>query len=151
MVADTGAAPTFLELAAGAEHHARGNPVGAMTQRAGLTRRTFTRRPRAATGHLPMDCVHALRLVKAKRVIEQDAGGIDDVAYNVGCEDPTFLRRLHRREAGLAPAACRREIRASSSTRQAQRARPEERPALERELDRLRLAWRLRAVGRSSG
>jgi AraC-like DNA-binding protein len=110
MVADIGAAPTFLELAAGAEHQARGNPVGAMPQRAGLTRRTFTRRPRAATGHLPMDCVHALRLVKAKRVIEQDAGGIDDVAYDVGDEDPTFSRHLYRREFGLTTAACRREL-----------------------------------------
>ena len=29
--------------------------VEAMTQRAGLTRRTFARRFRAATGYLPMD------------------------------------------------------------------------------------------------
>jgi len=38
-----------------AEHYAQGNPVEAMTQRAGLTRRTFARRFRAATGYLPMD------------------------------------------------------------------------------------------------
>ena len=93
-----------------AEHYAQANPVEAMTQRAGLTRRTFTRRFRAATGHLPMDYVHAVRVEKAKRIIEQDAGGIDDVAYQVGYEDPTFFRRLFKREVGLTPAAYRRKF-----------------------------------------
>jgi transcriptional regulator GlxA family with amidase domain len=93
-----------------AEHYAQANPVEAMTQRAGLTRRTFTRRFRAATGQLPMDYVHAVRVENAKRIIEQDAGGIDDVAYQVGYEDPTFFRRLFKREVGLAPAAYRRKF-----------------------------------------
>ena len=92
-----------------AEHYAQGNPVEAMTQRAGLARRTFTRRFRAATGYLPMDYVHALRVEKAKRIIEHDAGGIDDVAYQVGYEDPAFFRRLFKREVGLTPAAYRRK------------------------------------------
>jgi transcriptional regulator GlxA family with amidase domain len=93
-----------------AEHYAQAHPVETMTQRAGLTRRTFTRRFRAATGHLPMDYVHAVRVEKAKRIIEQDAAGIDDVAYQVGYEDPTFFRRLFKREVGLTPAAYRRKF-----------------------------------------
>ncbi len=65
-----------------AEHYAQANPVEAMTQRTGLTRRTFTRRFRAATGHLPMDYVHAVRVEKAKRIIEQDAEvGLTPAAY----------------------------------------------------------------------
>ena len=93
-----------------AEHFAQVNPVEAMTKRAGLTRRTFTRRFRAATGHLPMDYVHAIRIDRAKRLIEQEAGGLDDVAYKVGYEDPTFFRRLFKREVGLTPAAYRRKF-----------------------------------------
>jgi AraC-like DNA-binding protein len=57
-----------------------------------------------------MDYVHAVRVEKAKRIIEQDAGGIDDVAYQVGYEDPTFFRRLFKREVGLTPAAYRRKF-----------------------------------------
>jgi AraC-like DNA-binding protein len=56
-----------------------------------------------------MDYVHAVRVEKAKRIIERDAGGIDDVAYEVGYEDPTFFRRLFKREVGLTPAAYRRK------------------------------------------
>jgi transcriptional regulator GlxA family with amidase domain len=93
-----------------AEHYSQSNPVEAMTKRAGLTRRTFTRRFRAATGYLPMDYVHALRVDRAKRIIEQEASGLDDVAYKVGYEDPTFFRRLFKREVGLTPAAYRRKF-----------------------------------------
>lgn len=34
----------------------------------------------------------------------EDAAGIDDVAYQVGYEDPAFFRRLFKREVGLTPA-----------------------------------------------
>ena len=37
-------------------------------------------------------------------------GGIDDVGYAVGYEDPTFFRRLFRRTTGLSPAAYRRKM-----------------------------------------
>jgi transcriptional regulator GlxA family with amidase domain len=85
------------------------NPVEAMTKRSGLTQRTFARRFRAATGYLPMDYVHALRVEQAKRLIERGAA-LEDVAFEVGYEDPTFFRRLFKREAGLTPAAYRRKF-----------------------------------------
>ena len=93
-----------------AGHYAQVNPVEAMTRRSGLTPRTFSRRFRAATGRLPIDYVHALRIEQAKRLIEQEATGLDDVAYQVGYGDPTFFRRLFKREVGLTPAAYRRKF-----------------------------------------
>ncbi|XHS76887.1 GlxA family transcriptional regulator [Burkholderiaceae bacterium UC74_6] len=93
-----------------AAHYAQPAPVEAMAQRAGLTRRTLARRFRAATGQLPMDYVHALRIEQAKRIIERQAASIDEVASEVGYEDPTFFRRLFKREVGLTPAAYRRKF-----------------------------------------
>ena len=93
-----------------ARNYARANPVDAMAKRSGLTQRTFARRFQAATGYLPMDYVHALRVEQAKRIIEQEARGLDDVAFDVGYEDPTFFRRLFKREVGLTPAAYRRKF-----------------------------------------
>jgi len=93
-----------------AKNYAKANPVDAMTKRSGLTRRTFSRRFRTATGYLPMDYVHALRIEQAKRIIEQEASGLEDVAYKVGYEDPTFFRRLFKREVGLTPATYRRKF-----------------------------------------
>jgi transcriptional regulator GlxA family with amidase domain len=93
-----------------AEHYVRANPVATMAEHAGLKPRTFARRFRAATGYLPMDYVHALRIEEAKQLIETEAGGIDDVGLKVGYEDPTFFRRLFKRRTGLTPAAYRRKF-----------------------------------------
>jgi len=92
-----------------ADHYATPNPVTAMTQRAGLTTRTFARRFRAATDRRPIDHVHALRIEGARQLLETGAVGVDDVGYRVGYEDPTFFRRLFKRTTGMTPAAYRRK------------------------------------------
>ena len=81
-----------------------------MAERSGLKPRRFARRFRAATGYLPMDYVHALRVEEAKQLIETESAGIDQVGFSVGYEDPTFFRRLFKRNAGLTPAAYRRKF-----------------------------------------
>jgi transcriptional regulator GlxA family with amidase domain len=86
------------------------NPVATMAERSGLQPRTFARRFRAATGYLPMDYVHALRIEEAKQLIETEETGIDEIGFKVGYEDATFFRRLFKRKAGLTPAAYRRKF-----------------------------------------
>jgi transcriptional regulator GlxA family with amidase domain len=81
-----------------------------MAQRAGLKPRTFARRFRSATGYLPMDYVHTLRIEEAKQLIETEGGSIDDIGLTVGYEDTTFFRRLFKRKTGLTPAAYRRKF-----------------------------------------
>jgi transcriptional regulator GlxA family with amidase domain len=93
-----------------AESYASANPVTAMTERSGLTKRTFARRFRRATGQRPIDYVHALRIERARQLIETDGGAIDDVGSRVGYEDPTFFRRLFKRTTGMTPAAYRRKF-----------------------------------------
>jgi transcriptional regulator GlxA family with amidase domain len=93
-----------------AQNYACANPVATMAERSGLKPRTFARRFRTATGYLPMDYVHALRIEEAKQFIETESTGIDQVGFSVGYEDPTFFRRLFKRRAGLTPAAYRRKF-----------------------------------------
>ncbi len=93
-----------------AQNYVCANPVATMAEHAGLQPRTFARRFRAATGYLPMDYVHALRIEEAKQCIETETGSIDDVGLQVGYEDPTFFRRLFKRQTGLTPAAYRRKF-----------------------------------------
>ena len=57
------------------EHFATENPVTAMAEQSGLTRRTFARRFRAATGKRPIDYVHGLRIERARELIE--SGSVD--------------------------------------------------------------------------
>ena len=86
------------------------NPVARMAERAGLKPRTFSRRFRAATGYQPMDYVHAIRIEKAKELLESGADSVEDIGHKVGYEDPTSFRRLFKRKAGLSPAAYRRKF-----------------------------------------
>lgn len=93
-----------------AENYDGPNPVASMAEYSGLNPRTFMRRFRMATGYLPMDYVHALRIEEAKQFIETEGIDMDDVGYRVGYEDPTFFRRLFKRIVGLTPAAYRRKF-----------------------------------------
>ncbi len=86
------------------------NPVAAMAGRSGLKPRTFARRFRSATGYLPIEYVHAVRVEEARRLLELEDVGVDDVGWRVGYEDPTFFRRLFKRQTGLSPAAYRRKM-----------------------------------------
>ena len=92
------------------DHYATSNPVTEMSDRSGLTRRTFARRFRAATGRRPIDHVHALRIEAARQLIESGVPAVDEVGFQVGYEDPTFFRRLFKRTTGLTPAAYRRKF-----------------------------------------
>ena len=92
-----------------ADHFETPNPVTAMTERSGLTKRTFARRFRAATDRRPIDHVHALRIEGARQLLETGGGAAGDVGYQVGYEDPTFFRRLFKRTTGMTPAAYRRK------------------------------------------
>jgi transcriptional regulator GlxA family with amidase domain len=93
-----------------AQNYVCANPVAAMAEQSGLKPRTFARRFRAATGYLPMDYFHALRIEEAKQLIETESAGIDETGVKVGYEDLTFFRRLFKRKAGLTPAAYRRKF-----------------------------------------
>ncbi len=86
------------------------NPVAAMVERSGLRSRTFGRRFRAATGHRPIDFVHALRTDEARHLLESSPRSIDEVGFSVGYDDPTFFRRLFKRQTGMTPAAYRRKF-----------------------------------------
>jgi transcriptional regulator GlxA family with amidase domain len=106
----TSDAPIRDSLAWIADNYALANPVTAMAERSGLTSRTFARRFLAATGRRPIDYVQALRVERARALIESSGGRLDDVGSAVGYEDPAFFRRLFKRTTGLSPAAYRRKF-----------------------------------------
>lgn len=92
-------------------HFANANPVQEMIERSRLAERTFKRRFLAATGLNPLEYVQRLRIEEAKRRLERTESSVEEVAWQVGYEDPAFFRRLFKRVAGLAPGAYRRRFR----------------------------------------
>jgi transcriptional regulator GlxA family with amidase domain len=93
-----------------ARHYADPNPVAGMVRQSGLAERTFKRRFRAATGYSPVSYVQAIRIEEAKQILETTPMPTDQVARDVGYEDPAFFRRLFKRETGTTPARYRQRF-----------------------------------------
>lgn len=51
-----------------------------------------------------------LRLSRAKQLLEQTKNAVDDIAGDVGYENPAYFRRLFKRKAGITPGAYRRKF-----------------------------------------
>ncbi len=91
-------------------HYAEPSPVAAMIKLSGLPERSFIRRFSKATGMLPLDYVHSLRLEEAKQMLETGDLPVEAIANEVGYEDTSFFGRLFRRKVGLTPAQYRRRF-----------------------------------------
>ncbi|WP_172294297.1 GlxA family transcriptional regulator [Pseudoruegeria sp. HB172150] len=99
-----------------AENYESPNPVMEMIERSRLNPRTFARRFRTATGYSPIEYVQALRVEEAKQMLEATGQPIDEIALEVGYDDPASFRRLFKRKAGMTAAAYRRKFQPSSFT-----------------------------------
>ena len=93
-----------------AENYALTHAVSRMTERSGLSARTFKRRFKSATGYTPIDYVHAIRVEEAKQLLETTSLPTEEIGAEVGYEDPTFFRRLFKRLSGATPSNYRRRF-----------------------------------------
>jgi transcriptional regulator GlxA family with amidase domain len=91
-------------------NYATAAPVIAMMRIVGLPERSFMRRFAAATGMSPLEYVHRLRIEEAKQMLETADAPVEDVAAEVGYQDPSFFSRLFRRRVGMTPAHYRRRF-----------------------------------------
>jgi transcriptional regulator GlxA family with amidase domain len=76
--------------------------------RVSMSRRTFIRRFKAATGSTPRDYQQRARTEAAKRLLEGTKKPVAEVAVRVGYEDISAFRRLFQRHTGLTPTDYRR-------------------------------------------
>lgn len=81
--------------------------VAALAQAFAMSPRTLSRHVRAATGQGPLALVQAVRLNRARLLIESSRLSVAEIAAQVGYSDATALRRLMRKAAGANPSAFR--------------------------------------------
>lgn len=93
------------------ENFSRWAAVSGAVEASELPERTLKRRFKAATGVSLIDYVQNLRIEEAKRMLESDVAGVDEIAACVGYENAAFFRRLFKRTTGLLPADYRRMFR----------------------------------------
>lgn len=93
-----------------AEHYHRRDAVAGIVREAGLPKRSFDRRFRAATGYSPLSYVQTLRVEEAKQLLETSNIAVGEIAEQVGYEDEASFRRLFRKVTGLTPGQYRRNF-----------------------------------------
>ena len=77
--------------------------VAALADRARLSERSFARAFRAEVGQTPAACVEALRVERARALLEDGAQSLEAIALS----SPEILRRAFHRRLGVSPAGYR--------------------------------------------
>ena len=75
----------------------------------GMSRRTFERRFKTATGDSPLQYLQRMRVEAAKRMLETENSNFDEIAYAVGYEDRSFFSKVFTQYAGLTPKTYRQK------------------------------------------
>ncbi len=91
-------------------HSADKVTIPMMAERAGLQDRTFLRRFQRATGMKPTRYLQSLRVERAREQLERSGQAIDEIAWEVGYEDPSAFRKVFHRLMGLSPGEYRRRF-----------------------------------------
>lgn len=81
--------------------------VAALAKDFDVSERTLGRHVRRATGQTTLALLQSVRLQRARALLEQSRMTVEDVAAAVGYGDPTALRRLMRKRAGVIPSQYR--------------------------------------------
>lgn len=69
-----------------------------------MSRRTFERRFKNATGETPLAYLQRMRVESAKRLLENHTLSFDEICYRVGYENSNFFRELFKKYTHLLPS-----------------------------------------------
>ncbi len=84
--------------------------LAAMADRTGLEPRTFLRRFQKATGLKPIEYCQHLRVGKAREMLETTTRPVDQIAWDVGYEDPGSFRKVFLKVTGVGPREYRQRF-----------------------------------------
>ncbi len=104
--------PQILEAQQWLEtNHGEQVDIDRLARDCGMSRRSFERRFKTATGEAPLIYLQQLRVEAAKRLLETAPHSFNEIAYQLGYEDSSFFRKVFKRHAGLLPGEYRRKFR----------------------------------------
>jgi transcriptional regulator GlxA family with amidase domain len=88
----------------------RGVSLAAMATASGVGRRTLLRRFASATGMRPIEYCRAVRIARARELLEGGDTSQKQIARSLGYKDVTSFARVFRRVVGTAPGAYRKRF-----------------------------------------
>jgi AraC-like DNA-binding protein len=78
--------------------------VDGLADALGMSTRQLQRKLRALTGHSPNAFIRLVRLQRSARLLEQGAGTVSEIAYEVGFNHPTYFMKRFREVFGQSPS-----------------------------------------------
>ncbi len=84
--------------------------LASMAAASGLERRTFLRRFANATGMTPIEYCRAVRIARARELLESGNTPQKEIAQSLGYEDVASFARVFRKATALAPGAYRKKF-----------------------------------------
>ena len=69
-----------------------------------MSKAQFYRKLTALTGMPPSIYLRTVRLVKAKKMIEEKQGNISEIAFSVGFSSPSYFAKCFKDEFGYTPS-----------------------------------------------
>lgn len=103
--------PRLRELQEWLPDHLHENlTVAALAAKVAMSDRHFARAWRSETGQPPAAYVRALRVERARALLETNTAGIDTIAQLCGFPSPESLRRSFAQQLGVTPSAYRRRF-----------------------------------------
>ncbi|MBN2539687.1 MAG: GlxA family transcriptional regulator [Deltaproteobacteria bacterium] len=87
--------------------------IDTVAQETGMSRRTFERRFKSATGDTPLFYLQRVRIERAREFLETTDKTFDEISYIVGYEDSQFFRKIFEKQTGLLPREYRKKFRRS--------------------------------------
>lgn len=79
-----------------------------LPRRLGFGKRQLQRKLKALTDASPQRCIRTLRLERARQQLEQNAGTVSEICYQVGYGNVSAFSRAFREEFGQAPSAVKK-------------------------------------------
>ncbi|MCP4020573.1 MAG: helix-turn-helix domain-containing protein [Desulfobacteraceae bacterium] len=77
--------------------------VDLLAEKARMSRRTFERRFKNATGDSPLRYLQRVRIENAKNLLEKGQKTFDEITYHVGYGDSSTFSRIFKKTTGLSP------------------------------------------------
>ncbi len=93
------------------DNHSDTFDLNAVARNYGMSRRTFERRFKSATGDTPLLYLQRVRVEAARQMLEKSRRTFDEVAHRVGYEDSGFFRKVFIKHTGLRPGEYKTKFR----------------------------------------
>ena len=77
--------------------------VDELCENIAVSRRTFERRFKGATSNTVIEYIQRVRIEAAKKALEGQQAGVNEVMYAVGYNDPKAFRTVFKKITGLTP------------------------------------------------